>query len=128
MLSILDLWIAILEGEYIMSYLRGLGKMIKTRMSEQGKSIQLLAKESGYSIKDIGKIFDGRLFLSPKQIEEIAGILDLDINEMINCIDVDSIEYVGEFTKEENKDKLLDYIDRYVDLKEVTQFTQTENR
>ena len=63
MLSILDLWIAILEGEYIMSYLRGLGKMIKTRMSEQGKSIQLLAKESGYSIKDIGKIFDGRLFL-----------------------------------------------------------------
>ena len=103
-----------------MSYLRGLGKMIKTRMSEQGKSIQLLAKESGYSIKDIGKIFDGRLFLSPKQIEEIAGILDLDINEMINCIDVDSIEYVGEFTKEENKDKLLDYIDRYVDLKEAT--------
>ena len=87
---------------------------------EQNKSIQLLAKESGYSIKDIGEIFDGRLFLSPKQIEEIAGILDLDINEMINCIDVDSIEYVGEFTKEENKDKLLDYIDRYVDLKEVT--------
>jgi len=39
---------------------------------------------------------------------------------MINCIDVDSIEYVGEFTKEENKDKLLDYIDRYVDLKEAT--------
>ena len=60
------------------------------------------------------------MFLSPKQIEEIAGILDLDINKMINCIDVDSIEYVGEFTKEENKDKLLDYIDRYVDLKEAT--------
>ncbi len=95
---------------------------------EQNKSIQSLAEESGYSTKDIGKILDGRLFLSPKQIEEIAGILDLDINEMINCIDVDSIEYVGEFTKEENKDKLLDYIDRYVDLKEVTQFTQTENR
>ena len=105
-----------------------IGSFIKLKMMEQNKSIQLLAKESGYSIKDIGKIFDGRLFLSPKQIEEIAGILDLDINEMINCIDVDSIEYVGEFTKEENKDKLLDYIDRYVDLKEVTQFTQTENR
>ena len=87
---------------------------------EQNKSIQSLAEESGYSTKDIGKILDGRLFLSPKQIEEIAGILDLDINEMINCIDVDSIEYVGEFIKEENKDKLLDYIDRYVDLKEAT--------
>lgn len=111
-----------------MSYLRGLGKMIKTRMSEQGKSIQLLAKESGYSIKDIGKIFDGRLFLSPKQIGEIADILDLDINEMINCIDVDSIEFVGEFTKEENKDMLLDYIDRYVDLKEATQVIQMANR
>lgn len=97
-----------------------IGSFIKLKMMEQNKSIQLLAKESGYSIKDIGEIFDGRLFLSPKQIEEIAGILDLDINEMINCIDVDSIEYVGEFTKEENKDKLLDYIDRYVDLKEVT--------
>lgn len=97
-----------------------IGSFIKLKMMEQNKSIQLLAKESGYSIKDIGKIFDGRLFLSPKQIEEIAGILDLDINEMINCIDVDSIEYVGEFTKEENKDKLLDYIDRYVDLKEAT--------
>nr|DAV23162.1 MAG TPA: SOS-response transcriptional repressor [Caudoviricetes sp.] len=105
-----------------------IGSFIKLKMMEQNKSIQSLAEESGYSTKDIGKILDGRLFLSPKQIEEIAGILDLDINEMINCIDVDSIEYVGEFTKEENKDKLLDYIDRYVDLKEVTQFTQTENR
>lgn len=97
-------------------------------MMEQNKSIQSLAEESGYSTKDIGKILDGRLFLSPKQIEEIAGILDLDINEMINCIDVDSIEYVGEFTKEENKDMLLDYIDRYVDLKEATQVIQMENR
>ena len=105
-----------------------IGSFIKLKMMEQNKSIQSLAEESGYSTKDIGKILDGRLFLSPKQIEEIAGILDLDINEMINCIDVDSIDYVGEFTKEENKDKLLDYIDRYVDLKEVTQFTQTENR
>lgn len=121
MLSILDLWIAILEGEYIMSYLRGLGKMIKTRMSEQGKSIQLLAKESGYSIKDIGKIFDGKLFLSPKQIEEIANVLELNVDEIINCTDVDPIECMGEFTKEENKDMLLDYIDRYVDLKEATQ-------
>ena len=121
MLSILDLWIAILEGEYIMSYLRGLGKMIKTRMSEQGKIIQLLAKESGYSIKDIGKIFDGRLFLSPKQIEEIANVLELNVDEIINCTDVDPIECMGEFTKEENKDMLLDYIDRYVDLKEATQ-------
>lgn len=120
-MSILDLWIAILEGEYIMSYLRGLGKMIKTRMSEQGKSIQLLAKESGYSIKDIGKIFDGRLFLSPKQIEEIANVLELNVDEIINCTDVDPIECMGEFTKEENKDMLLDYIDRYVDLKEATQ-------
>lgn len=98
-----------------------IGSFIKLKMMEQNKSIQSLAEESGYSTKDIGKILDGRLFLSPKQIEEIAGILDLDINEMINCIDVDSIEYVGEFTKEENKDKLLDYIDRYVDLKEATQ-------
>lgn len=91
-----------------------IGSFIKLKMMEQNKSIQSLAEESGYSTKDIGKILDGRLFLSPKQIEEIAGILDLDINEMINCIDVDSIEYVGEFIKEENKDKLLDYIDRYV--------------
>lgn len=97
-----------------------IGSFIKLKMMEQNKSIQSLAEESGYSTKDIGKILDGRLFLSPKQIEEIAGILDLDINEMINCIDVDSIEYVGEFTKEENKDKILDYIDRYVDLKEAT--------
>ena len=97
-----------------------IGSFIKLKMMEQNKSIQSLAEESGYSTKDIGKILDGRLFLSPKQIEEIAGILDLDINEMINCIDVDSIEYVGEFTKEENKDKLRDYIDRYVDLKEAT--------
>lgn len=97
-----------------------IGSFIKLKMMEQNKSIQSLAEESEYSTKDIGKILDGRLFLSPKQIEEITGILDLDINEMINCIDVDSIEYVGEFIKEENKDKLLDYIDRYVDLKEAT--------
>ncbi len=111
-----------------MNDLRKIGNFIKSKMNEQGKSIQSLTEESGYSTKDIGKILDGRLFLSPKQIGEIADILDLDINEMINCIDVDSIEYVGEFTKEENKDMLLDYIDRYVDLKEATQVIQMANR
>lgn len=105
-----------------------IGSFIKLKMMEQNKSIQSLAKESGYSIKDIGKIIDGRLFLSPKQIEEIANVLELNVDEIINCTDVDPIECMGEFTKEENKDMLLDYIDRYVDLKEVTQFTQTENR
>ena len=39
-----------------------IGSFIKLKMMEQNKSIQSLAKESGYSIKDIGKIFDGRLF------------------------------------------------------------------
>ena len=97
-----------------------IGSFIKLKMMEQNKSIQLLAKESGYSIKDIGKIFDGRLFLSPKQIEEIANVLELNVDEIINCTDVDPIECMGEFTKEENKDKLLDYSDRYVDLKEAT--------
>lgn len=110
-----------------MNDLRKIGNFIKSKMNEQGKSIQSLTKESGYSTKDIGKILDGRLFLSPRQIEEIADILDMDIDEMINCTDVDSVEYVGEFTNEENKDKLLDYIDRYVDLKEATQVIQMEN-
>lgn len=105
-----------------------IGSFIKLKMMEQNKSIQSLAEESGYSTKDIGKILDGRLFLSPKQIEEIANVLELNVDEIINCTDVDPIECMGEFTKEENKDMLLDYIDRYVDLKEATQFTQMENR
>ena len=105
-----------------------IGSFIKLKMMEQNKSIQSLAKESGYSIKDIGKIFDGRLFLSPKQIEEIANVLELNVDEIINCTDVDPIECMGEFTKEENKDMLLDYIDRYVDLKEATQVIQMENK
>ena len=67
-----------------------IGSFIKLKMMEQNKSIQSLAEESGYSTKDI------------------------------NCTDVDPIECMGEFTKEENKDMLLDYIDRYVDLKEAT--------
>ena len=105
-----------------------IGSFIKLKMMEQNKSIQSLAKESGYSIKDIGKIFDGRLFLSPKQIEEIANVLELNVDEIINCTDEDHIECMGEFTKEENKDMLLDYIDRYVDLKEATQVIQMENK
>lgn len=43
-----------------------IGSFIKLKMMEQNKSIQSLAEESGYSTKDIGKILDGRLFLSPK--------------------------------------------------------------
>lgn len=111
-----------------MNDLHKIGNFIKSKMNEQGKSIQSLAKESGYSAKDIGKILDGRLFLSPKQIEEIANVLELNVDEIINCTDVDPIECMGEFTKEENKDMLLDYIDRYVDLKEATQVIQMENR
>lgn len=102
-----------------MSYFRNMGAYIKNELLKQGKDIHDFSIESGYSVKDAGKIFDGRLILSPKQINHIASVIGVSLDKMISCGDSNAVECMGSFSDEKNKEMLLDYIDRYIDLKEA---------
>ena len=97
-----------------MSYFRSLGALLKSKVN----STKDFADATGYSLTDAGRIFDGRLFLSPNQMKAVADAIGITLEEMLNHEVREPIECMGEFSNEENKEMLLDYIDRYIDLKE----------
>ena len=95
-----------------MSYFRNLGALIKSKV----KNTQEFVNLTGYSKKDAGRIFDGRLFLSPSQLIYIGDKIGLSLENLLNINQAKSIRYIGEFTNKANEELLLDYIDRYIDL------------
>ncbi len=96
-------------------YFMELGAYIKSNVSD----IKKFSENTGYSLKDIGRIFDGRLMLSPSQLREISEAIGVSMDEMINHKHNMNIELVGQFSNEHNKIMMLDYIDRYIDLIEA---------
>ena len=98
-----------------MSYFRSLGALIRSKV----KNVRDFAETTGYSLKDVGRIFDGRLFLSPSQMQIVADAIGMTVQDMVNHEVKEPIECMGVFSHEENKEMLLDYIDRYIDLKEA---------
>ena len=98
-----------------MPYFRNLGAFIRSKVSD----VDEFAKATGYSLKDIGRIFDGRLLLSPTQMKNIANVIGCTLDDMIYNEYSAEVEYVGKFSDKRNEEMLHDYIDRYVDLKEA---------
>ena len=83
-----------------------------------------LAEKTGYSVIDIAKIKDARLFLPREDMESIANVLRVSVDDLLDeelCKGEKDplIECRGEFSSEENKDKILDLFDAYCDIQEM---------
>lgn len=90
-----------------MDITRKIGINILKLMQENNVSREELADRLNYSYRDICKILDGRLILSPKEIEAFANFFGKSKQELSY---LDNIIF---------DDKILDIIDDYVNLREA---------
>ncbi len=81
------------------------------------------AEITGYSYRDFRRILEGKLFLSPKTLENIAVSLGTSVDYLINFEPdskklVPGLEYNKEFTNKNNLYTIIGLLDEYIDLKE----------
>ena len=101
---------------------RKLGVNIFTLMQNSGISREDLAVKLNYTYRDMCRILEGRVMLSPVEIEKIAGALGKTKKELLDFESdklVPELQYMKEFNNTGNLDKILDLLDDYVELKEV---------
>lgn len=108
-----------------MTNTRVIGDNIRLLINNNHTNKQVLADRLEYSVTDLERLCEGRLFTTPKIIYGIAEFFDINPCDLFIRKD-DSI-YKGDgfaccqndFTKQKNKDKILDMIDDYCELKKI---------
>lgn len=101
---------------------RKLGVNIYTLMRNSGISREDLAEKLNYTYRDMCRILEGKLMLSPIELEKVAKLFGKTKKELLNFEAdrfVPELQYMKEFSKTENLDKILDLLDDYVELREV---------
>ena len=86
-------------------------------------SIEDAAQRIGFSIRDINRFIDGRLFLAPTEIERISQLFDTTLEELMSfqpdssCL-LPRLEYNKKFSSEEHLYQIVDLLYEYIELKE----------
>lgn len=104
---------------------RIIGNNCRLQLIQNNVSADTFADALGYSLSDVEKLCDGRLFVTEKDVADIADYFGISEDDLYR--DYGQAQYTGEsfmhcmgqFKREENKDLILDIFDMYCDLKEA---------
>lgn len=100
--------------------LRRLGSNIEKASRKTFKQIEEFANAINLSEKDVYRLFEGRLILSPVQLKVISEKVNTPLKELLDVSGKYTlVECMGSFKDEKNEDKILDLIDNYIDLIEA---------
>lgn len=101
---------------------RTIGVNIHALMYNKNISLDDFAKQLDYSVKDIQNIIEGKIIISPLEIERISKIYKTTkrhlLSNKLNSTDPNS-QYIKEFNNPDNLNRILDLMDEYVTLREV---------
>ena len=101
---------------------RKIGVNIYTLIHNAGTTPERLAKDLNYSLKDMWGVIEGKIMLSPAELDRIAKALGTS-KDVIVRFDADSLApnlaFMNEFCNPDNLDKILDLMDEYVELREA---------
>ncbi len=102
------------------SYNIGMG--ISSILEEKNISEEEAGKLVNLSFRDFRRIIEGKLFVSPKTLDEISQALGTTSERLIsykpNGKRVPGLEYNKEFSSEEHLYTIIDLLDEYIELKE----------
>lgn len=101
---------------------RKIGVNIFTLMHNTGINREELAEKLNYSYRDMCRILEGKLMLSPVEAKRIAEVFGITKKELLHYESdkfVPELQYIKGFSDTNNLDKILDLLDEYVDLKEA---------
>lgn len=104
---------------------RVFGSNLRFYMNKAGMKVEELAGKLGYSVYEIRKVMDARLFLEREEKEQIAEALGVTVDTLYETLDDKSYEQAGcmecrgKFSTTENKKEILDLFDAYCDVQET---------
>lgn len=100
---------------------RKLGVNIFILMKNKNITPEVFAEKLNYSYRDVHRILEGKIMLSPIEVKKIAGVFGKTKKELLHY-EVDDLvlelQYKKEFSNTDNLEKILDLLDEYVELKE----------
>lgn len=100
--------------------LRRLGYNIEKASRKAFAQTEEFANAINLSLKDVHRLFEGRLILSPLQLKVISEKVNMPLKELLDISGKYTlVECMGSFRDEKNEDKILDLIDNYIDLVEA---------
>jgi hypothetical protein len=122
-IGLLDIDIIMVRGDCMEKISRNIGMGLYSILKEKKISVVEAARMIDYSDRDFRRIIEGRLFLSPRALEDIAAKFDTTAEYLIKFKPdannlLPELEYNKDFTDKENLYKIIDLIDEYVELKE----------
>ena len=100
---------------------RKLGANIFTLMQDAEISREELAEKLNYTYRDMCRILEGRLMISPTEVERISKFFKKSKKQLLGYEAdrvVPELQYMKEFSNMDNLDKILDLLDDYVELRE----------
>lgn len=103
-----------------MKSLRVIGQNIQLQMNSKGYSIEELADRLGYSVLEVHRIIEGNLSVPLQTMKKIANELSTTLKNLMEEKDENEykplLDCMGSYKNASNKDKILDYIDLYIQL------------
>lgn len=100
--------------------IRIVGDRIKNSADSKGVSIKSISDGLGISENMVELGLAGRIMFSYHQLQKLADILDVPITDLINTSKSDysmyAIDCMNDFSKQENREDILDMIYDYLDV------------
>lgn len=110
------------QGDLYKNFSRKLGITICVLMNSNGMTREELACILKYSYRDICRIIDGRLMLSPTELKKIANVFGMTKEELIRyglSDNISEFKYMNEFENPDSLNKIFNLMDDYVELIEL---------
>ena len=102
---------------------RIIGNNVKLELIAHSMELSELGEKIGFSLSDVKKLVEGRLFIPPFQLTKIADALGITKNRLIEDRGMEEysslIHNFRDFKNESNQELVLDLIDMYADLAET---------
>lgn len=104
---------------------RVMGNNIKLMLKKKEISKETFAEKLGYSLFDVQRLCDARLFASQEDIDDISSYFQITPDELFYehppemYMGNGFLHCMNNFKNNQNKDFILDMFDMYCDLKEI---------
>lgn len=105
------------------SEMRAQGYLIASHLQDE-HTRSCYKKALGFSDEDFNRLREGKLFLSLEELEQTSSFCKIPMQDLLHPVNSNCykgmVHCSGVFSKQEECDEILDLIDAYIDLKELT--------
>lgn len=106
-----------------MSYTRQTGYLVSRAIEQHSEKRDQLLAVLGMTPEELNRLCVGRMILSFEEQDKVAEILGMSPQEFLNQSDATAYQSVVHcmtpFSNPQNLDTIMDFIDAYIDAKEI---------